>query len=64
MDSRDEEIFTVIRLEHDKLVASIKDDTLGDYISYVFADAMRKVVDYIDEEIEAGNLPNPEPPSE
>jgi hypothetical protein len=64
VDSRDEEIFTVIKLEHDKLVACIKDDTLGDYLSDVFSDAMRKVVAYIDEEIELGNLPPVEPPSD
>lgn len=59
MDSSNEEIFTVVKLEHDKLVACIKDDTLGEYLSDAFAQAMRKVVDYIDEEIEAGNLPKP-----
>lgn len=60
MDSGSEEIFTVIKLEHDKLIACIKDDTLGDYISDVFSDGMRRVIEYIGEEIEAGNLPTPE----
>jgi hypothetical protein len=64
MDSSDEEIFTVIRLEHDKLVACIKDDTLGEYLSDVFSDGMRRVISYIDEEIEAGNLPSPETTSD
>ena len=61
MNSSDEDIFTVVKLDHGKLAASIKDDTLGEYLSDTFSDAMRKVVKYIDEEIEAGNLPSPEP---
>lgn len=64
MDSGSEEIFTVIKLDHGKLAACIKDDTLGEYLSDTFSDAMRKVVTYIDEEIEAGNLPSPESTSD
>ena len=60
MDSSNEEIFTVVKLDHDQIAACIKDDTLGEYLSETFAQAMRKVVTYIDEEIEAGNLPTPE----
>lgn len=64
MDSSNEEIFTVIKLDHGQLAACIKDDTLGEYLSETFAQAMRKIVTYIDEEIEAGNLPSPEPKSD
>ena len=60
MDSSNEEIFTVVKLEHDRIAACIKDSTLDEYLSDIFSDAMRKVVTYIDEEIEAGNLPAPE----
>jgi hypothetical protein len=59
MDSGNEEIFTVIKLEHDKLVACIKDDTLSEYLSDAFSDGLKRVVTYIEEEIEAGNLPTP-----
>jgi hypothetical protein len=61
MDSSNEEIFTVVKLSHGKLAACIKDDTLGEYLSDAFSEAMRKVVTYIEEEIEAGVLPTPEP---
>lgn len=60
MNSSDEEIYTVVKLDHGKLAAAIVDDTLGEYLSDTFSDAMHKVVKYIDEEIEAGNLPSPE----
>ena len=42
MNSSDEDIFTVVKLDHGKLAASIKDDTLGEYLSDTFSEAARR----------------------